>query len=405
VNKLQSSFWLIGLILLIILLSGCEVPRSDNAAGDVANLTNVPPSAPPTLAPQSTTAANAAVMLAAPAVQPDLVLRLEPLTQLVNVDETTVMQIRLDNAVNLTVIDLQLRFNPTLLEVLDADEARDGIQIQLGNFINPADVITNQVDNGAGVITYYATPISANGSGLLAAITFRGKNPGVTDISFTLIDLSSQGEPVTVPPPAPGRITVNPGIGPTATFTPTPLPPTLPPTFTPPPVVVAGTPTPTFTPSATPTPTPTNTPAAPAVSIPPHATLGECYRVQPGETLYSLGQKFGIDRNFINLANDLHPPGHIYPQQVLFMPTQYGRGPNVYLVKPGDTLTMIADACQLDVGFLAQVNNQPVNANLQDIGYVIIPRPPFPPPSRYPYPPPGPGTVWPPPCWPTGRCW
>jgi LysM repeat protein len=119
--------------------------------------------------------------------------------------------------------------------------------------------------------------------------------------------------------------------------------------------------------------------------------VGFCYRVQPNETVYSLGQKFGIGPHFINLANDLYPPGHIYPQQILFIPTQYGSGPNIYQVKPGDTLTAIADSCQLDPAFVAQVNNLPVNANLADIQFLIIPRPPFPPPSRY---------IWPPCCQP-----
>ena len=55
------------------------------------------------------------------------------------------------------------------------------------------------------------------------------------------------------------------------------------------------------------------TPIAAQVEIPPGATMGQCYRVQPGDTLYSLAQHFGTDPQFISLANDLYPPGNIYP--------------------------------------------------------------------------------------------
>jgi LysM repeat protein len=157
---------------------------------------------------------------------------------------------------------------------------------------------------------------------------------------------------------------------------------------------------------------PTNTPpTGPQVFIPPGATQGFCYRVQPGETLSNLAEKCATDTRFcslpdpgfISLANDLHPPGYIYPQQVLFIPNAYGSGPNVYVVRPGDTLTLIAEQCQLKVELLAYVNGElPVNTNLANIGVLIIPRPPFAPPSRYAYPQVGPPSVWPPPC--SGPC-
>jgi murein DD-endopeptidase MepM/ murein hydrolase activator NlpD len=136
----------------------------------------------------------------------------------------------------------------------------------------------------------------------------------------------------------------------------------------------------------------------PQVYIPPGATEGFCYRVQPGDTLASLAYTYGTDPGFISLANDLYPPGHIYPQQVIFMPTAYGNGPNIYRVREGNTLAYVAEQCQMKVEVLAYVNGLPVNANLAGIEWLIIPRPPFAPPSRYPYPQVGPPSVWPPPC-------
>jgi LysM repeat protein len=265
-------------------------------------------------------------------------------------------------------------------------------------------VAENLTDNVQGVINYYAVPAPTSGSGLLATITFLAQAPGFSELTFTLANLAFAGEPVIMPLPQPAQITVNPGAGqPTSTFTPIPGQPITPtPTFTiipttdtPTPIIAAVSPTATSTPPPTSTPTATNTPVAPAVEIPPGATVGFCYRVQPGENLSSLGQKFGIDPQFISLVNDLYPPGHVYPQKILFMPSQFGTGPNVYLVQSGDTLALIAERCGLPADFLAAVNGLALEANLANIGTLIIPRPPYAPPARYPY---GPPHVWPPPC-------
>jgi LysM repeat protein len=344
--------------------------------------------------------------------QDEAAVRLQPSTQQVNIGDVIAVEVRIDNAVNLVAASIQLQFNPAILQVQDADTGREGVQIQPGNFPAPDFVAINVVTNTTGIINYWVTEIPpfelANESGLLATITFQAIAPGSSDLTFTEVVLSNnvpQPIPVTTQP---GQITV--GQGPTstptntplpgqatATFTPLPLPDT--PTLTPIVVTATPSPTPTSTPTVTPPPTstatPTNTPVPAAVEIPPGATVGFCYRVQPGENLFSLGQKFGIDPQFISLANDLYPPGHVYPQKILFIPSQYGTGPNVYLVQPGDTLALIAEQCGLPQDFVAAVNGLAMEANLANIPTLIIPRPPYAPPARYPY---GPPHVWPPPC-------
>jgi hypothetical protein len=127
-----------------------------------------------------------------------------------------------------------------------------------------------------------------------------------------------------------------------------------------------------------------------------------------------------VDPRFINLANDLHPPGHVFQNQALFIPQTCGRGPNAYQVRLGDTMAGIAEVCHIRVEFLAQVNgisvderltlNQGETVRLEDgsvitlpedrvrIPALIIPVPPFAPPSRYPYPGSVSPPVAPPPC-------
>lgn len=365
--KLTFPIWFLLLAVLVGGLTGCELTRSEDQVNDIDQF------------------------------QTNAIVRFDPATRQPNVGEIIIVQIRLDNVANLSGVDLELRFDPTVLQVQDVDLGEDGIQIQPGDFLNRDFVADNSADNAAGIIFYSlihpASVEPVNGSGLLASITFQVYSTGISDLIFEFIELiDSNGQPIPVTDQS-GQIIVNQVAGqpiPTPTFAPGLV------TATPPLVVAAPTDTPT--PTLTPTPTPTNTPAPPAVQIPPGATVGFCYRVQWGETLYSLGQKFGIDPQFINLANDLYPPGHIYPQKILFMPTQYGTGPNVYMVQPSDTLALVAEQCQLDVAVLAFVNNLDPTTNLQNIPTLIIPRPPFAPPSRYPYPQVGPPSVWPPPC-------
>jgi LysM repeat protein len=354
-----------------------------------------------------------------PAVaQTEAVIRFEPPSAQVEVGSLQVIELRIENVSNLAGADVQVQFNPTVLQVQDADPGNEGIQIEPGNFPTPDFVAANTVNNTDGLLQYAAVQIPptqpVSGSGLLARVTFQAVAAGTSDLIFARADLASgEAEPIAVTSQS-GQIVVGgpgPIVTPTVTNTPVPGQPT--PTFTPlppPPTATPFTPTPIPTFTLTPPPPLTPTPVPPQVFIPPGATQGFCYRVQPGETLANLAGKCPADTRFCNLpdpgfislANDLHPPGHIYPQQVLFIPRAYGSGPNVYVVQPDDTLAGIAEQCQLKVDLLAYVNGLAENANLEGIGALIIPRPPFAPPSRYPYPQKGPPSVWPPPC--SGSC-
>lgn len=397
-NKLVSLRWLIiGLILI-----GCNpfgVARSSE--GDIAQF--VPPPAP------------ASTGVVASQAEGEALVRLEPATAQLNVGNTLVVEVRVENVTDMYAASFDLLFNPAILQVQDEDSGKDGVQIQPGNFPNPEFVATNTANNTTGLIQYAVTQLGdtapVSGNGLLAAITFQTVAQGSSDLVFNQVMLVNKSAALLSSTSENGQIVVGEAGGPTPTFTvtstlapgqPTPTP-TSTPTLLPTSPTPANTSTPVPPPTATftPIPTPTNTPVTPAVQIPAGATVGFCYRVQPGETLAKLGQDFKINPRFISLANDLNPPGHIYAQQVLFIPEQYGSGPNVYKVQPGDTITVIAERCQLDVSYLAQINNLPQAANLEKVGFLIIPRPLFPPPSRYPYPPSGPSgppSVWPQPC-------
>jgi LysM repeat protein len=350
------------------------------------------------------------------AAQTGPVVKVSPAESQVNVGGTTTLEIRVENVVNLYAVDIELKFDQTRLQVQDADPNKDSIQIAPGDFLKLGFVEGNDGDNSTGVVHYVATQTApsppVSGNGLLASITFEGTALGNSDLIFSSVALvglnGTEVQPISADVQS-GRVVVIGETGqitPTAVASTTPSPTTVASTTPSPTAIPSTTPSPTAVASMTPTPTSTDTPPPnpstatpiltpppppipPVTEIPPGATLGFCYRVQTGETLASLSAKFGVSAGFINLVNDLSPPYKIYPQQTLFMPsTESGRGPNVYIAQEGDTLAGIGEKCHLPASFLAFVNELEVDEEAPlSVGHVLlIPIPPFAPPSRYSFP-------------------
>jgi LysM repeat protein len=397
VNRFRFLLWLMVPGIVVLLVTGCITPRPEaSASGDIDQF--VPPP------------------VEAAAAEVDAGIRVQPPNQQLKLGDTTAVEIWIDNVTDLVGVDIQLQFNPEVLQVQDIDSGQEGVQIQPGNFLSPDFVIDNRAENTTGSIFYALVQVAptspVSGSGWLATISFRAVAEGNSQLAFTSAQLvtmvDGKLEQVSVVS-QPGQITVGQPTGePTATFTPTltsePDQPTSTPTSTSapgadtptptsPPVQPTATPlspSPTPLPSPTPSPVPsvpTDTPVPPVTNIPPGATVGFCYRVKEGDTLYSLGQQFDVHPHHINVVNALSPPGQIFVHQALFIPEQMGYGPNVYVVSDGETLAAIADRCHLSVAFLASVNDLAEGAALQPNHVLIIPIPPFPPPSRFPYPP------------------
>jgi LysM repeat protein len=394
-------FYLFGVIgVLALLLVGCDLSRPADAVGDIDAF--VPP-------------AEVAAQVSPPAVEfqtDNTVIRLQPATQQLKVGEMGNVQIVIDNVANLMGVEIELQFAPNIIQIQDTDPNKEGIQIQPGDFLSPDFVKSNIADNTTGKISYILVQVPptspVSGSGVLATITFQAVSQGSSDLTLSIVKLAdSEARPISATIQS-GQVTVDgdpsqPTPTFTATFTPIPGQPTLTPTLTITPTIETPTPipptaTPTLSPTLTPLPTPTSTSIPPQTVVPPDAAVGFCYRVQEGDTLYSLAQKFGLDAQCISLVNELYPPGYIFTHQALFIPEQYGYGPKVYIVDTNDTtLTSIAEQCRLPVSFLASVNDLAESAILQPGHVVEIPLPPFPPPSRFSYPPPGAPSAFPPP--------
>ena len=133
---------------------------------------------------------------------------------------------------------------------------------------------------------------------------------------------------------------------PTQTPTATPVPPTATPTLTP-------TITPTWTPSMTPTP---------SEPFP--------YTVEPGDTLFSIAEKFGVPWDVLMLWNGLSNQSVLYVGQEITIPLPDMDPPTptplpsnlqpgdiiLYFVRPGDTLQTIAERFFTNVDAIREAN-------------------------------------------------
>lgn len=125
-----------------------------------------------------------AMMGAAPisAQTNDALVRIEPKTIQVGQGQVETIFIVIENGNGIYGIDVRGEFDPNLIEVLDSDPSKEGVQMQPGDFIKPDFLVQNQVDNANGTFQYVITQVNptppANGGGIVLEIMARGKKQG-----------------------------------------------------------------------------------------------------------------------------------------------------------------------------------------------------------------------------------
>ncbi|MBQ4128423.1 MAG: LysM peptidoglycan-binding domain-containing protein [Ruminococcus sp.] len=81
------------------------------------------------------------------------------------------------------------------------------------------------------------------------------------------------------------------------------------------------------------------------------------YTVRPGNTLFAIAQLYGTTAVDIARYNGIVYPYTIYPGQRLRIPVKEVTPPQVYFVRPGDTLFAIANRYGIELGALMAINN------------------------------------------------
>lgn len=93
-----------------------------------------------------------------------------------------------------------------------------------------------------------------------------------------------------------------------------------------------------------------------APAQPPGATR---YVVQPGDTMYKIAQRFGVDLQDLIRANpQISDPSRIQVGQVIFIPVEAPVEVITYVVQPGDTMFKIARAFNVTLDELIAANPQ-----------------------------------------------
>lgn len=148
--------------------------------------------------------------------QGNAAIRLEPSSIVLRPDEMGEIEIRVENVTNLAGAEVHLRFDPTLVEIADADPQTEGVQVAHGGFL-PADfVAVNRVDPAGGTIDYAVALMPPHqpvtGSGRLLAITLRGVAPGETTLAIQEVLLADRdGYPILLAAdPTPAVVTISP---------------------------------------------------------------------------------------------------------------------------------------------------------------------------------------------------
>jgi hypothetical protein len=104
------------------------------------------------------------------------------------------MTITVSGATDLYGAEAHLTFDPTIIEVVDTDGGRSGVQVALGDVLSPDFVATNSVSNTAGTIDLALTQLAptppSDGEGALAIITFQAVSTGTSPVEFTSVILA-----------------------------------------------------------------------------------------------------------------------------------------------------------------------------------------------------------------------
>lgn len=81
------------------------------------------------------------------------------------------------------------------------------------------------------------------------------------------------------------------------------------------------------------------------------------YTIEPGDTLWGIAQHFGTTVDNLLRHNNIQDMNRIYPGQQLNIPTGMMAAPKWYAVRPGDTLYTISLRYGLDINDIIDNNN------------------------------------------------
>ena len=150
------------------------------------------------------------------ATQAQTTVQVMPQTAKVRRGQQATVDLLIDQVEGLYGAQVRLTFDPDVIEVVDADPAQDGVQVEPGTIPSPDYVVRNTADNRAGTIDYALTQVTprdpANGGGVLARVTFRGRTVAVSEVRFDQIVLATNEGGTIAAVPLDGQVRVIGGL-------------------------------------------------------------------------------------------------------------------------------------------------------------------------------------------------
>jgi hypothetical protein len=116
--------------------------------------------------------------------------------RVISPDSRVEIPIEIKNVNGLYALDIAFEFDPKILQAVDADPATPGIQMALGNFLDPGMVLYNTVDNEKGKAHFVMTQVNPSepktGNGILLVIYFKAGKQGQSALTLTNAQLSTR---------------------------------------------------------------------------------------------------------------------------------------------------------------------------------------------------------------------
>jgi hypothetical protein len=123
-----------------------------------------------------------------PSAEQPAILQVSPPNSRIRVGQRAIIELTVDQVSGIYGAEIHLRFDPKVLQVVDADPGQEGTQLELGTLPSPDFVVQNRADNTAGTIDYAVTQLPptqpGQGEGVIARVTFEAKQAAVSQVQF-----------------------------------------------------------------------------------------------------------------------------------------------------------------------------------------------------------------------------
>jgi hypothetical protein len=113
---------------------------------------------------------------------------------------------------DLYAIDIEIQFDPAVIQFEDADPKTEGIQPALGTFLDVGMALFNTIDNTNGVVRFVMTQVNPSegktGSGVVLVLYAVGIAEGESPLTISFLELANRAGEVIAVDPASAVVTV-----------------------------------------------------------------------------------------------------------------------------------------------------------------------------------------------------